>query len=183
MATRLLVSAVRDAQRLSATILGCGWLCAALFLATVPLPHADYHIVGSDGIRYYAITRSLVFDRDLDFADDYRLLGAVSQPTATGRPANAQGMGSSILWLPFFLVAHVAALAVHRFGLPVSTNGGGNLYESAACLGTVVYATLGVLVTARTLGRAGVADRGVGGGGLLGVWGAAPAVYYPLAEP
>ena len=160
-----------------------GLLCAAIFTATIPLPRVDNHMVGSDGVRYYAITRSLVLDRDFDFTNDYSLLGEKALPTVTGLPANAQGIGTALLWIPFFLVAHVLSLLLNLVGLRVPLNGVSYVYEASVCLGTIVYATLGFLmtyrITVRILGSATPQTLW----SILAMWWATPAIYYIIAEP
>ena len=160
-----------------------GTLCAAIFLATLPLPRVDNHLVGSDGVRYYAITRSLLLDGDFDFRNDYQLLGEHAGLTATGLPANEQGIGTAILWMPFFLVAHVVSLLLNAMGARVPTNGVSYLYEASACLGTIVYATLGFLLTYGTARRILGSPPGRTSWSVVGMWWATPAIYYIIAEP
>src|SRR5512146_2590151 len=52
----------------------------------------------SDGFYYYAYLRSIWFDRDVDFTNDYQLLGLgnkpyLFQPTATGHAQSAWTIG------------------------------------------------------------------------------------------
>lgn len=160
-----------------------GAICALAFLATIPLPRVDDQLIGSDGVRYYAVTRSLVIDGDLDFRNDYALLGEPIHITATGLADNAGGMGTSLLWLPFFLLAHGVSLALSAFGAGVPTNGTGYLYEAFVCLGTILYATIGLLLAYRTVRR--VLEPSVSTALLatLAMWWATPMVYYVVIEP
>jgi hypothetical protein len=155
----------------------------ATFLATIPLPRVDHHLVGGDGIRYFAITRSLLLDHDFDYANDYRLLGEIAQPAVTGHPANPQAMGTSLLWVPFFLMAHAISLVLHLTWQGVKTNGVSYLYEAAACLGTIVYAGLGFLLVARSLAREGLVEPKATAFALAGLWWATPVIYYVVADP
>ena len=81
------------AQRLAATLA----LAIALCGFTGPEFRAD---AGS----YFVYLRSLAFDHDLDFANDWALLGhplSASSRTATGRLSNSQTVGPALLWSPF----------------------------------------------------------------------------------
>jgi hypothetical protein len=159
-----------------------GVLCAAVFLATVPLPRADNHLLGSDGLSYYSILRSVVLDGDLDFTNDYRLLGVAPQPlTPKGLPGNPFAIGAAVLWLPFFLLAHLCSLTLQALGCGVPATGVGPLYEAAVCLGTILYATAGFALTygcCRRLSEARPALLAT-----LTMWWATQAIYYVVAEP
>ncbi|MCX7014828.1 MAG: hypothetical protein NTW86_20145 [Candidatus Sumerlaeota bacterium] len=100
-----------------------GIVFAALyFLVAAAALHPTIH--GRDGLCNYAPLRSLLFDGDLDYANEYALFdratdGAFAfyqiQPEpATGRPGNRYGIGSAILWSPFALAARAAGWARGR---------------------------------------------------------------------
>ena len=161
-----------------------GAVCALAFIVAIPLPRVDDHLIGSDGVRYYAITRSIVLDGDLDFRNDFELLNEPVHPTRTGLADNAQSIGTGLLWIPFFIIAHLLALGISATGLSVASTGLGYLYEASACLGTVAYATVGFILTYRTTCQ--VLGRGFGRSALLStlaMWWATSAIYYVVAEP
>ncbi len=89
--------ALRDARwGLAVTLLG---LALFVFL------YADKHPqgAGSDGYYTWLYTRSLVFDQDLDFTNDYALCGDPQHKGAdrgTGRPDNPFYVGPSVTWAP-----------------------------------------------------------------------------------
>ena len=159
-----------------------GVLCALLFLATLPLPRADGHLVGSDGLSYYAIVRSLVLDGDLDFSNDYALLGVEADTsTPTGKPANPFAIGTALLWMPFFVMAHVLSLVLNLLGIDVATNGISYIYEAAVCVGTIIYATVGFVFAYRVARNLASATSALIA--TLGLWWASQALYYLVAEP
>ena len=69
-------------------------------------------IHGNDGVRNFAYCRSFWMDHDFDFSNEYehyRRAGEMAPvekiggpDPVTGRPGNALGIGSAILWSPFF---------------------------------------------------------------------------------
>src|SRR4051794_4625590 len=102
----------------------------------------------SDGFYYYAYLRSLAFDRDVDFMNDYRLLGLgdktyLFQPTRTGKAESAWTIGPAIVWSPFFAAGHVAALRLHAEGRDVAVDGTSFPYRQAVCIASLFYGLLG----------------------------------------
>ena len=89
-----------------------------LFLLTLPL--VTLRIRGADEIEYFSYLRSLAFDRDLDFANEYghfierdpeglaafRETFLERREAATGRPINFASVGPALMWSPFYAVAH-----------------------------------------------------------------------------
>ena len=90
------------------------FLFAALFAAGVA---AQIHLgarLQSDGFYYFAYLRSIAFDGDVEFSNDYKLLGLgdkvhLFNPTPTGYAQSAWTIGPAIVWAPFFAVAHPIA--------------------------------------------------------------------------
>jgi hypothetical protein len=108
----------------------------------------------SDGFYYFSYLRSLVFDRDVEFSNDYRMLGLgdkahLFQPTPTGYAQSAWTIGPAIVWSPFFAAAHPIARALNAQGADVSTNGISYPYRQAVCIAGLFYALLGCWFTYR----------------------------------
>ncbi len=102
----------------------------------------------SDGFYYFAYLRSLAFDRDVNFMNDYRMLGLgdktyLFQPTRTGHAESAWTIGPAIVWSPFFAAGHVTALRLHASGANVSTDGTSFPYRQAVCIAGLFYGLLG----------------------------------------
>ncbi|HEY3884803.1 MAG TPA: hypothetical protein VGL62_06335, partial [Vicinamibacterales bacterium] len=112
----------------------------------------------SDGFYYYAYLRSLAFDHDVNFTNDYRLLGMgdkaqLFQPTPTGYAQSAWTIGPAIVWSPFFAVGHVVARALHARGREVSVDGTSFPYRQAVCLASLFYGLIGCWLTYRITRR------------------------------
>jgi hypothetical protein len=102
----------------------------------------------SDGFYYFAYLRSLAFDRDVNFMNDYRMLGLgdktyLFQPTATGHAESAWTIGPAIVWSPFFAVGHLAATRLRASGIDVATDGTSYPYRQAICVASLFYGLLG----------------------------------------
>jgi len=148
-----------------------------VFLATVPLPRADQQLIGSDGIRYYLYVHSLVIDGDLDFRNEWtHFAGKAPADTPAGRPPNILPIGTGLVWIPFFLAAHTVS---GLLGLP--TDGYGSVYQSAVCLGSMLYGFIGLLLT-YALSRE-YADRTSALVAVVLLWFAGNVAYYMVIEP
>jgi hypothetical protein len=155
----------------------------AMLFAVFPLVLAALYLqpqrMASDGIFYYAPLRSLVVDGDLDFENEYRILGAAQgyfHPTGTGRLPNHYSIGPAILWLPAFLLAHVAGLA----GLYRPT-GFGYPYFTAVATATAAFGFAGVVFLFRLL-RSHF-EEGASLAAALLTWLATFHVWYMVFEP
>ena len=102
----------------------------------------------SDGFYYFAYLRSLAFDRDVNFMNDYRVLGLgdkkyLFQPTRTGHAESAWTIGPAIVWSPFFAVGHATAVRLRASGVDVATDGTSYPYRQAVCVASLFYGLLG----------------------------------------
>ncbi|MBI4477928.1 MAG: hypothetical protein HY654_12190, partial [Acidobacteria bacterium] len=124
-------------------------LLAAVFAGGVV---AQLHLgarLQSDGFYYYAYLRSLWFDGDVDFTNDYTMIGLGDKPhlfvpTATGHAQSAWTIGPAIVWSPFFGVGHLVARGLQARGYPVSADGTSFPYRQAVCLAGLFYGLLGL---------------------------------------
>lgn len=110
----------------------------------------------SDGFYYFAFTRSIWFDHDVDLTNDYRMLGLddaqhqfLLEPTVTGYAQSAWAIGPALAWSPFFGVGHLAASTLAASGRDVSTDGTSFPYRQAVVLGGLFYGLLGLWWTYR----------------------------------
>ena len=129
-----------------------------LFAAVAPL--VTQRIYASDEIQYFAYTHSLFFDQDFDFTNQYQyycttdpvkftdfcrdLLGK-TEPL-TGLPLNVAPIGTGLLWLPFFALAHIGVLIARALGADVPANGFSQPYISAICFASYLFGCAGLLL-------------------------------------
>jgi Dolichyl-phosphate-mannose-protein mannosyltransferase len=154
-----------------------------ILLALLPLSLAALYLqpqrVASDGIFYFAPLRSVVVDHDLDFENEYRVLGAgpgYFQRTPTGRLPDNYSIGPALVWLPAFLAAHLLAL----LGLYRPT-GFGYPYFTAIATTSALAGFLGVVLVYRLL-RAYFEDRVALAASIL-VWLGTFHAWYMIFEP
>jgi hypothetical protein len=130
------------------------WVVLALGLPLLafqllrPVPRLD-----ADAVEYYAHLRSLYFDRDLDFANEFAYFGILGRydkvnPTSTGHRRTVFSVGPALLWLPFYALGDVAARARGAV-----EDGYSPAHIRAVMLGSLAYGLIGVALLHRLLRR------------------------------
>lgn len=167
-------------------------LVVLVTLFLLSLPAVTLRLYASDEVQYYSYLRSLWFDRDVSFDNEYRHLHDagvarstlfsktfLEEPTATGLRRNFATLGSAILWAPFFAMADVSVRAARALGSGVPADGYSKPYVAAVCLGSAAYGFLALLLSiriARTL-------TGCGLRAAVAVWLGTPLLFYMYVAP
>jgi hypothetical protein len=147
---------------------------------------------GADEIEYFAYLRSLVFDGDLDFENEYRhfveadpeglsgfeetFLGR--REPATGRPINFGPLGSALLWSPFYLLAHAGVVTAAALGSDVRADGYSWPYLAAACYASALYGFIGLLLIHDALRRHAGVREPAASLSVAALWLGTPVLYY-----
>jgi len=123
---------------LLALVLGAPALAVQLL---APAPRLD-----ADAVEYYSHLRSLYFDHDVDFANEFEHFGILSrwdksQPTVTGHRRTVFSVGPALLWMPFFAAGDLVARLRHDV-----QDGYSPAHIRAVCLGSLVYGLAGLLL-------------------------------------
>jgi hypothetical protein len=121
-----------DAPRLA-------WL--VFFVALLLVFHIAFDRAGGDGREYFAQLHSVFIDRDLDLSNEARDFGAAQ--------AAIFPFGSALLWMPFYLVAHLWLAALNGLGGSFARDGYTYPYQMAIGLGTLTYGFVGLLLVYR----------------------------------
>jgi hypothetical protein len=162
------------------------WLVlVCLFLLS--LPAVTTRIYSSDEIQYFAYLRSVWFDRDLSFENEYRYFydrgisksegfheTFLERTTDTGRRINFGTIGCALLWSPFYLAGDVVARAT---GAPV--DGFSKPYVAAVAYGSAVYGFLALVLAVLCTQRLGLNGFVAG----LAVWFGTPLLFYMYVAP
>ena len=167
-------------------------LTILLVLFLVSLPAVTLRLYASDEVEYFAFLRSLYFDRDVSFENEYRHFyetGVVrtagfketflDPPTETGLRRNFGTIGSAILWSPFYVIADAGVRIARAAGSAVAADGYSKPYIAAVCIGSAIYGFLAILLSIRLA-------RDVVGSGLragLLVWVGTPLLFYMYVAP
>jgi hypothetical protein len=151
------------------------------------LPAVTPRIYSSDEIQYFAYLRSVWFDRDLSFENEYRYFydrqiaksdgfheTFLERTTETGRRINFGTVGCAILWSPFYLGGDLVARAT---GAPV--DGFSTPYIAAVAYGSAVYGFLALVLAVLCAGRLGF-NAFVP---ALAVWLGTPLLFHMYVAP
>lgn len=157
----------------------------AVFLLS--LPAVNVRLYASDEVQYFAFLRSLWFDHDVSFDNEYRHMydhgvarldgfreTHLERTTETGLRVTFATMGPAVLWAPFYAVADGAVLAGRALGANLARDGYSWPYLAAVCYGSALYGFAAILLSAR------LARRLTGTGVLPAVviWIGTPLLFY-----
>jgi hypothetical protein len=151
----------------------------------------DGRIVIGDAVHHYVQLRSAVFDRDLQFRNEYVRLydlkggepdtAWVYEPTATGHVRNYMPVGPAIVWAPAFLLISAGVWLANWFGFAYPLDGYARVFQAAAGFSGIIAGALGswfACLAATTL-----FDRRVAIWATLTVWLSSSAIYYSVVSP
>jgi hypothetical protein len=159
-------------------------LVAAFVLS---LPAVTPRIYASDEIQYFSYLRSLWFDRDVSFENEYQHFYDLNigrgegfhetfleQYTAAGRRPSFATIGSALLWSPFYAVADLVTRVTGG-----SADGFSPPYVGAVAYGSAVYGFAAILLSIAAARR--IAGPGLAAG--LAVWVGTPLLFYMYVSP
>ena len=130
-------------------------MLAVLFLLSLPAVTA--RLYSSDEVQYFSYLRSIWFDRDVSFENEYRYFydhniaqsggyyeTFLVRETGAGRRVNYGTIGCALLWSPFYGIAHlwtrITGGVADGFSPP---------YIRAVAYGSAFYGFLAVLLSIR----------------------------------
>jgi hypothetical protein len=163
-----------------------------VFVST--LPAITTRIYATDEIQYFAYLRSLWFDGDVSFENEYRRFyeagygagaGAgfhethLVLKTETGLRINFGTIGSAILWAPFYAVAD-AGVAIAR---AVPRDGYSYPYIAAVCIGSAVYGFAAIVLSWLAAQRVTAASPWTACLAAACVWLGTPLFFYMYISP
>ena len=158
------------------------WVALALLLVLVFGFYSMYRNcwdMSADSKLYYVYLRSMFFDGDLHFTNDYMKMGGplYSMNHQTGYWNNPFAVGSSILWFPFFLTGHLYAKS---FGYPA--DGYAEFpYGTSINLAGLFLAWIGLVLFVSTLQK--FFDDKISLLAALVLWHGTPLTFYTNQQP
>jgi hypothetical protein len=163
----------------------------ALFIASLPAVTA--RLYSSDEVEYFSYLRSLWFDHDVSFENEYQYFydHRIAQTpdfhqtfleleTATGRRINYGTIGCAILWAPFYAVGDLATRAMRSMGRAIEADGYSQPYVSAVAYGSTFYG-FAAIVLAVAVARQIIGKYEISSG--LAVWLGTPLLFYMYVAP
>jgi len=166
----------------------------------VTLPGVTRRIYASDEVEYVSFLRSLWFDRDVSFDNEYRAFYAngtvrnaafaatfIEPVTETGLRRNFGTIGSALLWVPFYAAADAGVRLARAMGSTVAADGYSSPYISAVCVGSAVYGLLALLLAwyaaRRVLEAAGLPDDRCASLAAVAAGLGTPVLFYMYVSP
>ena len=168
------------------------WGALAL-VAILALPLFTPRVYASDEIKYFAGLRSVYFDHDLHYENEYAyfvnrdpvaqagLRPFMENPTPTGYRLNDAPIGSAIMWAPAYIVADGLVVTSRALGATVPRDGFSWPYIWAVCLASLGWGTGGLFLCYRLCRE--YVGRVEALWGVLAVWFASPVVFYLYITP
>lgn len=140
------------------------WWLTAIFFMTAAFINP---YIRGDGNGYYAYIRSLVIDGDLHFENEFRRGDPAFRRTVFddrdqvradwsmvgGHVRNQWAVGPSLLWAPFFLLAHGFVRVLSPLGVSIPADGYSWPYRWLCGAGTAFYAFMGLVLAYRVARR------------------------------
>jgi hypothetical protein len=168
------------------------WLLAAYLVAMTVVNRQDRRIVVGDATHHFVQLRSLVFDHDLDFRNEYiRLYGLNGEVpgtewiftdlTGTGHVRNYMPVGPAILWAPLYLAAVAIQFVLSWLHLAPAPDGYDRALQLVPGVMGVAAATAAAVLSWR-LAR-GLTSAPASAVAVFACWLGSHALYYSLVSP
>lgn len=154
-------------------------------------PKPNGRIVIGDAVHYYVYLRSLVFDGDLQFHNEYvRLYGLthrgpevawVYDPLPSGYIRNVMPIGTAIVWAPLYLLAGAVLSVMRLAGMDITVDGYGRLFQATAGFSGIAAATAGTWLSYRAAASVFSVRSAIWA--TLAIWLGASPFYYSMVSP
>jgi hypothetical protein len=168
-------------------------------LFVLSLPAVTSRIYASDEVQYFSYLRSIWFDHDVSFENEYQHFydaGIAASPgfhetflertTETGRRINFGTIGAALLWAPFYAVADFVTRLLNAAGRPVAADGYSKPYVAAVAYASAFYGWLALYLSARLVERLARSWPALGSRGVVSaviVWLGTPLLFYMYVAP
>jgi hypothetical protein len=173
------------------------WLLILVFL--ISLPAVTTRIYASDEIQYFAYLRSLWFDHDVSFENEYQHFHAagiarsqnfhetfLERTTETGRRINFATVGCGLLWAPFYAAADAGVQVANMEGARIPRDGYSWPYVAAVAYASAFYGLLALLLSAQAVRLLADHWRTLGPRAMPAavlVWIGTPLLFYMYIAP
>lgn len=175
-------------------ILAGGLICTLAYAAAIlGFPKPGGRVVTGDATHQFVQLRSMVFDRDLHFQNEYvHLYGLQDGPvegtewifselTPTSHVRNYMPVGPALLWMPLYLIATAILWMWAAVTGAAPPNGFEPWLQLTGGLTGVWASTVAAMITWRWI--ASTEWRAAGAWAIGGLWLGSHALYYTLVSP
>ena len=171
----------------------CPVFLIVVFLMSLPAVTVRFY--ASDEIEYFAYLRSMWFDGDVSFDNEYRYFydrgiargwrfkeTFLDGETATGVRVNFAPVGSAILWAPFYVLTDAGVRTARAAGADVAADGYSTPYIAAVAYSSALYGFLSIALSAYAASRI-VGSTSAATVSALAVWIGTPILFYMYLAP
>ena len=167
-------------------------LLAGYVAAMVLIAKADGRVVFGDATHHFVQLRSLVYDRDLHFGNEYRRIYRIeaavpgtewvfTELTPTGHVRNYMPVGPALLWAPLYLLVSALQLAASWVGLARPPDGFDRLLQIVPGVTGIIAVTTAALITWRSVREE--TSESAATIAVFAAWLGSHAIYYSLVSP
>jgi len=159
------------------------------------LPAVTVRFYASDEIEYFAYLRSMWFDGDLSFDNEYRYFydrgiargwrfkeTFLDGETATGRRFNFAPVGTAILWSPFYILTDAGVRVARSVGAPILADGYSTPYIASVVYASALYGFLAIVLSAYAASLV-MGNSGAATAAAFSVWLGTPILFYMYLAP
>ncbi len=167
-------------------------MLAIYVVAVLVLPRRDGDLIAGDAKHHFVQLRSVVFDGDLDFRNEF--MGRYGVPSAdpeadwlvteltpTGHVRNFMPVGPALLWAPLYLLAAGVQVLLARAGLAPAPDGFDLPLQLVPGVTGIAAATMAAWLAYRMARRWTHPASALTG--AMGIWLGSHALYYCLVSP
>lgn len=170
-----------------------------MLVAALSTPGVTTRIYAADEIEAFSFLRSLWFDHDVSFDNEYRHFsdGVMTDDgfratfleftTETGLRRNFSTIGCALLWAPFYAAADAGVRVARALGSTVEADGYSKPYIAAVCYGSALYGVMALVlafaIARRILQIGGMRDAGQAAAAAWAVWLGTPLLFYMYVAP
>ena len=176
------------------------WIALLVLVAALSVPGVTTRLYAADEIEAFSFLRSLWFDHDVSFDNEYRHFsrsGVIADDgfrqtfleftTETGLRRNFSTIGCALLWAPFYAVADAGVRVARGLGYAIEADGYSMPYVAAVCYGSACYGVMALVlafaIARRLLRIGGVTDAGSAAAATWAVWLGTPLLFYMYVAP
>jgi hypothetical protein len=186
-------SSMVDASAFRRTAARRSVLWALILAFAVSLPVVTTRLYASDEIEYFAFLRSMWFDHDLSFENEYQYFydrgiarawgfhqTFLEERSRTGLRYNFGTIGPALLWAPLYGIADIGVRLARAAGSQVQADGFSRPYLAAVTYGSALYGFLALLISTFVAKR--IVGQETAWAAAL-VWMGTPLAFYMYLAP
>lgn len=144
-------------------------------------------VIGGDGFAYYAYIRSILFDGDLNFHNEFSFFDDSFKTntikywqTPSAKAGNPFSVGPSLFWSPFIFLAKILQ-NIFTFRDPYPLAGYNAPFQISIAIATIFYTSIALILLFSALKK--LFKKNISWWSTILIVGISPLIYYLIYEP